>query len=227
MQLLIPFPEIDYILRQSGAACYLGQPGLFAEAAKSGMLVPGLDRCFLTGALPGSASVSPFRSLLRAARRQSAVPPLAPDRVAAILYTSGTTARPKGAAHSHDTLAQTARVMRSALLDEDEVVVVMSSIAHMVGFAMVFLPALLNGATVAIPPTLAPRSVLETFRAVARHVYDRTAGRFPQPAAGAGGLAARPQLGAHIFQRRRLSARPLCRRLSDRPWGGRFAKFTA
>jgi fatty-acyl-CoA synthase len=28
-------PEIDYILRHSGSACYVGQPDLYADAAKS------------------------------------------------------------------------------------------------------------------------------------------------------------------------------------------------
>jgi long-chain acyl-CoA synthetase len=159
----LKYPEIDYILRHSGAACYLGQPDLFAEGAKSGTHAPGLDRYFLTGRLPDSPAVRPFQELLLPAEGESALPGVAPQQIAAILYTSGTTARPKGAAHSHGTLAQTALMMRNALLDEEQVVVVMSSMAHMVGFGMLLLPALLNGATVAIAPALDPGAILETF----------------------------------------------------------------
>ena len=159
----LKYPEIDYILRHCGAACYVGQSDLFAEAAKSRTRAPGLDRYFVTGSLPGSPDASPFESLLRPAGTEGPLPSVGSQQVAAILYTSGTTARPKGVAHSHRTLAQTAQMMRYALLDENQVVVIMSSMAHMVGFGMLFLAALLNGATVAIAPALDPASVLDTF----------------------------------------------------------------
>lgn len=159
----LKYPEIDYILRHSGAACYLGQPDLFSEAAKSGMRAPGLDRHYLTGSSPDAPHAQPFEELLRPEGRPHLLPGILPEQIAVILYTSGTTARPKGAAHSHGTLAETARMMRNALLDEEQVVVVMSSMAHMVGFGMLFLSALLNGATVAIAPALDPGAILETF----------------------------------------------------------------
>jgi acyl-CoA synthetase (AMP-forming)/AMP-acid ligase II len=159
----LKYPEIDYILRHSGAACYIGQPDLFAEAARFGTLAPGLERYFLTDTPSGSRHVAPFECLLRPDGKQSSLPVVESGQVAAILYTSGTTARPKGAAHSHSSLTQTARMMQKALLGEDDVVVVMSSMAHMVGFAMVFLAALLNGATVAISPALDPGTVLDSF----------------------------------------------------------------
>jgi long-chain acyl-CoA synthetase len=159
----LKYPEIDYVLRHCGAASYIGQPDLFGEAAKSRTRVPGLDRYFLTGIPLDSADACTFESLLQPAGREGALPDVSSEQVAAILYTSGTTARPKGVAHSHRTLAQTAQMMRYALLDEDQVAVVMSSMAHMVGFGMLFLAALLNGATVAIAPALDPTAVLDTF----------------------------------------------------------------
>src|SRR5262249_21762879 len=151
------------ILRHCGTACYIGQPDLFAEATKSRTRAPGLDRYFLTGSLPDSPHARPFDSLLRPAEREVVFPVIDSQQIAAILYTCGTTAHPKGVAHSHWTLAQPAQMMRHALLNEDQVAVVMSSMAHLVGFGMLFLSAVLNGATVAIAPASDPAAVLETF----------------------------------------------------------------
>jgi len=158
----LKYPEIDYILRHCGAACYIGQPDLFAEAAKSQTRAPGLDRYFLTGSLPDFPQASPFDSLLGPFGGEISLPGVGSEEIAAILYTSGTTARPKGVAHSHGTLAHTAEMMRQALLDENQVVVITSSMAHMIGFGMLFLAALLNGATVAIAPASDPAAILDT-----------------------------------------------------------------
>ncbi|MEA3006390.1 MAG: long-chain acyl-CoA synthetase, partial [Acidobacteriaceae bacterium] len=57
-------PEIDYILRHSGSACYIGQPDLYTEAAKSCPAMTALEVRYLTGSRPGS-STSSFDSLLR------------------------------------------------------------------------------------------------------------------------------------------------------------------
>jgi long-chain acyl-CoA synthetase len=155
--------EIDYILRHSGAVCYVGQPDLFAQVAKLPTRVPGLNCYFLTGDSSTVPEARSFGELLRPSERSVALPDIAPDQTAAIMYTSGTTAQPKGVTHSHETLLQSAQGMRDMLLDENQVVVVMSSMAHQVGFGMLFLPALLNGATVAITPVLDPAVVLQTF----------------------------------------------------------------
>jgi long-chain acyl-CoA synthetase len=155
--------EIDYILRHSGAVCYVGQPDLFAEVAKLRTRVPGLDRYFLTGDSSAGLQAQPFGDLLHPPGRHLALPDITSDQAAAIMYTSGTTARPKGVTHSHETLVQTAQGMRDAQLNEKQVVVVMSSMAHMIGFGMLFLPALLNGATIAITPVLEPRLLLQTY----------------------------------------------------------------
>jgi acyl-CoA synthetase (AMP-forming)/AMP-acid ligase II len=152
--------EVDYILRHSGSACYLGQPDLYGEIATSCPAVAVLEARYLTRG-PSRGRIRPFEDLLRPPARVVSLPDVTADQLAAILYTSGTTARPKGVAHSHKTLAQTARAMRQIGLDQDQVALVMSSMAHGVGFGMLFLSGLLNGATVVITRALDAANALK------------------------------------------------------------------
>jgi long-chain acyl-CoA synthetase len=142
-------PEIDYILRHSGSACYVGQPDLYAEAAGSCPAFATLELRYLTGNSSGAWTIA-FEDLLRPRAGTSSIPEITPEQVAIIAYTSGTTARPKGVMHSHKSLAEWANAMRHMRLDQDQVVVLISSMAHLVGLGMVFLSGLLNGATVVI-----------------------------------------------------------------------------
>ena len=155
-------PEIDYILRHSGSACYIGRPDLYAEVAISCPAITSLELRYLTD-VPRGSRTSSFDDLLRFPAGTVPIPEIAPNQIAAILYTSGTTARPKGVIHSHESLAQTARAMHHMRLDQDQVAVVMSSMTHMVGFGMVFLSGLLNGATVVITKPFDFTSVLEAY----------------------------------------------------------------
>jgi len=155
-------PEIDYILRQSGSACYIGQPDLYDQAARSCTVMISHELRYLTGDTPSDQSAS-FEDLLCPTAESIALPTIAPDQIAAVFYTSGTTARPKGVMHSHESLAQTALAMREMHLNQDQVAVVMSSMTHLIGFAMVFLSGLLNGATVVITGPFDFRSVLESY----------------------------------------------------------------
>ena len=148
--------EIDYVLRQSGSVFYIGQPDLYAASREASCpaLVVNWMRRYLTGDGCGrgaKAAGSLFTcDLVGTPARAASLPEIAPDQAAAIMYTSGTTAHPKGVVHSHETVAQTAGAMRQMRLDEDQVVLIMSSMAHGIGFAMLFMPALLNGATAVI-----------------------------------------------------------------------------
>ena len=56
------------------------------------------------------------------------------------MYTSGTTAHPKGVVHTHGTLFETTRAVHDMQLDENQVLVITSSMAHLVGFGMALIP---------------------------------------------------------------------------------------
>jgi long-chain acyl-CoA synthetase len=114
-------PEIRYVLEHSGASLYLGQPDLLRELAaiRSSLqrvraFIPDVRQFAAeTGAPTGRPS-----------------PHVAADQAAVILYTSGTTARPKGVTHSHRTLLEAARASGIASSD---VAAVMTPMAHAAG----------------------------------------------------------------------------------------------
>lgn len=142
-------PEIDFVLRHSGSMGYVGQWDLYAGIAGNCPAVDSLELRYLTGS-PERPQTKTFQDLLAEVHGSFSGPEIGPDQVAAILYTSGTTARPKGVMHTHRTLLETAKAMRQMRLEQEQVAVVMTSMTHMIGFGMVFLSGLLNGATVVI-----------------------------------------------------------------------------
>jgi long-chain acyl-CoA synthetase len=152
-------PEIDYILRHSGSACYVGQPDLYSETARSCPALATLELRYFTSPPPNNRTRS-FDNLLHPAPGSSYVTGITPQQTALIAYTSGTTAWPKGVTHSHETLARMADTMRQMELDENQVAVVMSSMAHLIGLGLVLLSGLLNGATIVITRPFDYESVL-------------------------------------------------------------------
>jgi len=140
--------EIDYILRHSGSAFYIGGPRLYDEIAHACPALEELSALWLTR--PAGQTGHAFDDLLRTPTRNASLPDVPAEETAAIMYTSGTTAHPKGVVHTHGTLLKTARAMHDMQLDENQVLVVTSSMAHLVGLGMGLLSALVNGATTVI-----------------------------------------------------------------------------
>lgn len=87
--------EFDYILDHSGARVCFASPALFTKLAASEDRVTGLERVVEVGAPDYLALLEGPPLALRDA---------APEDLAWLFYTSGTTGRPKGAALSHRNL---------------------------------------------------------------------------------------------------------------------------
>ena len=103
---------MNVLLKQREVAFYLGDPAAklvfawhqFADAAQQGAAEAGAE-CVLV-------EPEAFRRLLESADPASAVSDRAADDTAVILYTSGTTGKPKGAELTHSNLAINADVMK-------------------------------------------------------------------------------------------------------------------
>ncbi len=88
-----------------------------------------------------------YESLLRGSAA-AVLPVLSPDAVRMILYTSGTTGRPKGVLHTHNSIhALIAQIGQHWLVDGGDVFLVPSPIAHIGGSIYAFECPLLLGTT--------------------------------------------------------------------------------
>ncbi|MFJ2091122.1 long-chain fatty acid--CoA ligase [Streptomyces sp. NPDC087901] len=149
LNVLLRPQEVAYHLTDSGAKallCSEGTPQLpLAEVAKAGFdQAPGCEHFLLLHRIEhtGSGSAEPAEAVATAA-----------EDTAVILYTSGTTGRPKGAELTHRNMAMNAMVAdRLFTAAEDEVMLASLPLFHAFGQSAVMNMGLLRGATLVLQP---------------------------------------------------------------------------
>ncbi|MFF4951478.1 o-succinylbenzoate--CoA ligase [Streptomyces chattanoogensis] len=147
-------PEIAYQLADSGAKVLVHAP---AHAGP-----------------PGSADVrahlevgAAYEEALAGAPKVSIDETVSPDDTCIIMYTSGTTGRPKGAMLTHANLTWNAlNVLVDTDLAADERALVSAPLFHTAGLNMLTLPVLLKGGACVLAEAFDPDA---TFDLIARH----------------------------------------------------------
>lgn len=140
-------PELAFILSHSGAA-------VLVHASPTDLEVPcrlSLDDC---DRLVAGAEAVPIDD------------PVSPGDPCMIMYTSGTTGRPKGAVLSHANVTwNSLNVLVDVDLAADEVTLVVAPLFHTAGLNMTCLPTLLKGGRVVLLGAFDPGRVLEVIEA--------------------------------------------------------------
>lgn len=139
-------PEVDYILRDSGADVLIVDEPLTSKVPESSFL----QRVIVNGHSGGGSSYAELGSDCEAAEAFPTAE-VALDEPCLILYTSGTTGRPKGAVLTHGNLTWNCVNM---IIDNDvvsdDVNLVVAPLFHVSALSNNFLPAFLKGGAVVL-----------------------------------------------------------------------------
>ncbi|MEU4657851.1 long-chain fatty acid--CoA ligase [Streptomyces sp. NPDC023723] len=157
-------PELAYQLADSGSTVLIHDTGHARTAAAALADGPVRHRITLGTAAAGALG---YEMLVTGATSEPLDEPVAPDDPCVIMYTSGTTGRPKGAVLTHANLTwNSVNVLVDTDLAADEVTLVVAPLFHTAGLDMTCLPTLLKGGRVILMETFDAGRVLE---AVERH----------------------------------------------------------
>jgi long-chain acyl-CoA synthetase len=148
---LLKSEEIQYVLEDSGAKTLVCAAPLLGEGAKGAELAGIPVLAVLDG---GDASIDRLDTLASAAAPIDAVVPREPSDTAVILYTSGTTGKPKGAMITHLNVLMNVDVsaMDSFDITPDDVVLGCLPLFHTFGQTCCMNTSFRIGATVVLLP---------------------------------------------------------------------------
>ena len=148
-------PEIAYVLEHSGARLCFSEPSL----------APLVNGAEIIGTLPDSRPT------------EAHLPHPDPDDPAILLYTSGTTARPKGAIHTQRTLFEGSKRIIPGAITPADTILATTQLSHASSLMCAYFPGLIEGATVVLVRSFDPAAVLDL---IERHRCTHT---FALPAA--------------------------------------------
>jgi acyl-CoA synthetase (AMP-forming)/AMP-acid ligase II len=148
-------PEIGFILSDSGASTLLVDQAYAGTAARARASVKDVRRCIVVGGDPGEGGPGSLGWDEMVGQADGPPPSVDVDNddAATIMYTSGTTGRPKGAVLTHYSLAMSAlsAMVEQHLSDSDEVWYLNLPLFHISGVAGIY-PYMFVGGTSVIAP---------------------------------------------------------------------------
>ncbi|HXP21652.1 MAG TPA: long-chain fatty acid--CoA ligase [Streptosporangiaceae bacterium] len=160
LNVMLKAPEVEFQLRDCGARMLITWEGILGGAAK-GAAAAGVSDVFAVGHAADADGALPFERLLagpanghRLAQRDLA-------DTAVIMYTSGTTGRPKGAELTHMQLYMNADIPgRLFDVQPDDVVITVLPLFHVFGLSSILNVCVRFGCTMSLIPRFDPAAVL-------------------------------------------------------------------
>jgi long-chain acyl-CoA synthetase len=138
-------PEIAHVFENSGAALCFSAPA-FAPLAEA-----AARSCPSMGAVLNVLPVEVY---------DVALPAVDPDRVAVVMYTSGTTARPKGVMCSHRVFLEYCKCVKAELIGSDGIGLCTTPMMHIAALAML-IGSVYGGTGLALLPGFDPAAILD------------------------------------------------------------------
>ena len=153
-------PEVAFHLGHCGARIFITWAGVLAQAA-AGAEAAGVTEVYAVGQAGGRDGAQPFERLLAAPPNGALLAETSPTDTAVIMYTSGTTGRPKGAELTHMQLYMNADIP-GRLFDvrPDDVVITVLPMFHIFGLSSIVNVCVRFGCTMSLMPRFDPAAVL-------------------------------------------------------------------
>jgi long-chain acyl-CoA synthetase len=160
MNVLLKSREVAFYLSDSRARLLITWGGIADEAAK-GAAEAGVSDVFVVGEAPMGSSAAAFADLLKPAPPRRPIAVRGPEDTAAIVYTSGTTGRPKGAELTHFQLYMNADIPgRLFDIQADDIVLTVLPLFHIFALSSILNIAVRFGCTLSLVPRFEPGAVL-------------------------------------------------------------------
>ncbi|MDB4976282.1 MAG: Acetoacetyl-CoA synthetase [Myxococcaceae bacterium] len=179
LNVLLTPDEIAYHLDDSDAVALVVWEGFYQHAKVGFSRAANCKHLIVVKAAPTDYASEPgelnFAALLGTAEPVRDLPPTSPDDTAVVLYTSGTTGRPKGAELTHFSMFYNAEYAGTKLLppSSDAVALATLPLFHSFGQTSVMNSTLLQGGTLVFLPKFEPKLALEL---MAKHKVTHFAG---------------------------------------------------
>jgi long-chain acyl-CoA synthetase len=168
MNVLLRAPEVAFYVGDSKAKGLITWED-FAEEAMKGIAELSRVATYVVNK-PGSEALPPgarsFTELLQGGSPAFDMVPTDPDDTAVVLYTSGTTGKPKGAELTHFNLFMCCQVGADRLIDfrEDDVALAVLPLFHSFGQSNVMNTSLYAGGTITLVPRFDVDKVMEVIQ---------------------------------------------------------------
>ena len=164
LNVLLKAPEVAFHLGDSGARILITWEGILAEATK-GAEAAGLDQIYVVGHAGDSGVGVPFERLLAVEVPRFEMATRQPTDTAVVVYTSGTTGRPKGAELTHLQLYMNADIPgRLFNVQPDDIVLTVLPLFHVFGMSSILDICVRFGCTMSLVPRFSPVAVLEAIQ---------------------------------------------------------------
>jgi acyl-CoA synthetase (AMP-forming)/AMP-acid ligase II len=163
--------EARYAIDHSGSTTLIVHESLIEEVAPLPLEALGVVRRYVVGNALTHPGFAAFDGLLQGSPAVLPAPAFDEHHPAAILYTSGTTAKPKGVTYTHGTLWQNCLIQTEAFtFTAADVHLVSTAACHAAAFTGQLLPSIYTGGTCVLTHLPEPEEVV---RAIETHKVTR------------------------------------------------------